>query len=307
MSITLDKYTQKFFGEFLKDDNINEICYNGDNKIWVQNSKGLWECIDTKLDFEQAGHFATASASFKKDKIDVSRPILSCILVGGERMQIVIPPATKSELFEDLNPDDKNKIKPSDEELIKLYEARDYQNFISKAVSYGKNIIIAGETGSGKTTFMKTLIDFISLDDRIITIEDVEEIKFYEHKNFVQLFYPSEAKSTDFLNSATLLKSCLRMKPDRILLAELRGAETYDFINVLASGHGGSITSCHAGSPEETFTRLALMTLQNPQGQCVPFEIIQKTLKDLIDIVVHIHAHHGKRRISGIYFKEMER
>ncbi|EOG5831117.1 P-type DNA transfer ATPase VirB11, partial [Campylobacter jejuni] len=247
-----------------------------------------------------------------------------------ERMQIVIPPATKSEhisitirkpsktrfkmedhiksgLFEDLNPDDKNKIKPSDEELIKLYEARDYQNFISKAVSYGKNIIIAGETGSGKTTFMKTLIDFISLDDRIITIEDVEEIKFYEHKNFVQLFYPSEAKSTDFLNSATLLKSCLRMKPDRILLAELRGAETYDFINVLASGHGGSITSCHAGSPEETFTRLALMTLQNPQGQCVPFEIIQKTLKDLIDIVVHIHAHHGKRRISGIYFKEMER
>lgn len=153
---------------------------------------------------------------------------------------------------------------------------------------------------------MKTLIDFISLDDRIITIEDVEEIKFYEHKNFVQLFYPSEAKSTDFLNSATLLKSCLRMKPDRILLAELRGAETYDFINVLASGHGGSITSCHAGSPEETFTRLALMTLQNPQGQCVPFEIIQKTLKDLIDIVVHIHAHHGKRRISGIYFKEIE-
>ncbi|EOJ7731932.1 ATPase, T2SS/T4P/T4SS family, partial [Campylobacter jejuni] len=200
MSITLDKYTQKYFGEFLKDDNINEICYNGDNKIWVQNSKGLWESVQTELDFESAGHFATASASFKKDKIDVSRPILSCILVGGERMQIVIPPATKSEhisitirkpsktrfkmedhvksgLFEDLSPDDKNIIKPSDEELIKLYKERDYQAFISKAVSYGKNIIIAGETGSGKTTFMKTLIDFISLDDRIITIEDVEEIK----------------------------------------------------------------------------------------------------------------------------------
>ncbi len=77
----------------------------------------------------------------------------------------------KRGFFEVLNPDDKNKINPSDEELIKLYEARDYQNFISKAVSYGKNIIIAGETGSGKTTFMKTLIDFISLDDRIITKE----------------------------------------------------------------------------------------------------------------------------------------
>lgn len=77
MSITLDKYTQKYFGEFLKDDSINEICYNGDDKIWIQNSKGLWESVKTELDFESAGHFATASASFKKDKIDVSRPILS--------------------------------------------------------------------------------------------------------------------------------------------------------------------------------------------------------------------------------------
>ncbi|PHY90145.1 hypothetical protein AA995_06815, partial [Campylobacter vulpis] len=131
MSITLDKYTNQYFGEFLKDDSINEICYNGDDKVWLQNSKGLWEAIPSKLDFEKAGHFATAAAAFKKDKIDVSRPILSCILVGGERMQIVIPPATKSEhisitirkpsktrfkmqnhiesgLFEDLNPNDTN-------------------------------------------------------------------------------------------------------------------------------------------------------------------------------------------------------
>lgn len=328
MSITLEKYTRQYFGEFLSDDSINEICYNGDNKIWAQNARGIWESYDTELDFEKAGFFSTAAAAYKTDQIDKSKPILSCILVGGERMQIVMPPATKnnhisitirkpsktrfrmedhikSGLFENLSPNQKEKIKPSDKELIDYYQAGDYQSFITKAVGYGKNIIIAGETGSGKTTFMKTLIDFISLEDRIITIEDVEEIVFYDHKNFVQLFYPSEAKSTDFLNSATLLKSCLRMKPDRILLAELRGAETYDFINVLASGHGGSITSCHAGSPEETFTRLALMTLQNPQGQCVPFEIIQKTLRDLIDIVVHIHAHHGKRRISGVYFKEV--
>ncbi len=207
-----------------------------------------------------------------------------------------------SGLFEKLTGNLK-EISSIDRELLDLYYSHRYEEFLAKSVESAKNIIIAGETGSGKTTFMKTLIDYIPKEQRIITIEDVEEIKFYEHENFVQLFYPSEAKSTDFLNSATLLKSCLRMKPDRILLAELRGAETYDFINVLSSGHSGSITSCHAGSPEETFTRLALMTLQNPQGQCVPFEIIQKTLKDLIDIVVHIHAHDGKRRISGIYFK----
>ena len=245
----------------------------------------------------------------------------------GERVQIVMPPATKKErisitirkpsnrrftiedheksgLFESVQIKDENIISPKDKELLELYNKQDYKNFIARAVSFGKNVIICGETGSGKTTFMKTLIDFIPVDERIITIEDVEEIKFYEHKNFVQLFYPSEAKSGDFLNSATLLKSCLRMKPDRILLAELRGAETYDFINVLSSGHGGSITSCHAGSSKDAFKRLAMMILQNPQGQCVPFEIINKMLVDLIDIIVHIHAHHGKRRISEIYFKE---
>ena len=174
---------------------------------------------------------------------------------------------------------------PRDKELLHHYHNNEWESFITKAVSYGKNVVISGGTGSGKTTFMKTLIDYISTDDRIITIEDVEEIVFYEHKNFVQLFYPSEAKEGDLVTSATLLKSCLRMKPDRILLAELRGAETYDFINVLSSGHGGSITSCHAGSTQETFKRLALMCLQNKQGQCVPFEILQNNLRDIINVV----------------------
>lgn len=327
MSISLQKYSDSFFGKYLKNDTINEICYNGEDKIWFENAKGEWESEDCKINFEGAEAFAQAAASYKEDQIDKARPILSCILVGGERVQIVIPPATKKErisitirkpskrrftiqdheqsgLFENVEIKDEKNINPKDKELLELYNKQDYKNFIAQAVNFGKNIIICGETGSGKTTFMKSLIDFIPFTERIITIEDVEEIKFYEHKNYVQLFYPSEAKSVDFLNSATLLKSCLRMKPDRILLAELRGAETYDFINVLSSGHGGSITSCHAGSSADCFKRLAMMILQNPQGQCVPFEIIQKMLMDLIDIIVHIHAHHGKRRISEIYFKE---
>ena len=120
----------------------------------------------------------------------------------------------------------------------------------AEAVKNGKNIVICGETGSGKTTFMKTLIDFIPFTDRVITIENAKEIKFYEHKNYVQLFYPSEAKLGDPVTSSTLLKSCLRMKPDRILLAEVRGGETYDFLNVISSGHNGSMTSCHAACAE---------------------------------------------------------
>lgn len=329
MSVSLQKYADNLFGKYLKEDSINEICYNGDDLIWFQNTSGEWQCESTHITYENAEAFAQAAASYKEDQIDKARPILSCVLVSGERVQIVLPPAGKKDhisitirkpshtrfvmndfskqgLFSEIKPSS-HTLSQKDSELLSLYEKGEYESFISSAVAYGKNVIICGETGSGKTTFMKSLIDFIPLDSRLITIEDVEEIVFFTHKNFVQLFYPSEAKSDDFLNSATLLKSCLRMKPDRILLAELRGAETYDFINVLSSGHGGSLTSCHAGNSADCFKRLAMMILQNPQGQKIPYEQIMAMLQDLIDVIVHIYAHNGKRRISEIYFKEAMR
>ncbi len=325
-SVSLDKHTEKLFGEFLRDDSINEICYNGDGNIFVQDYKGIWHKHERKIEYSTMLAFATTVASHKKDKIEAKKPILSATLNDGERVQIVIPFVTKKNMisvtirkpskvrytiedyskqgfFKEIIHEEDNQLSPVDEELRALYLKNDYESFITKAVEYGKNIVIAGGTGSGKTTFMKSLIDFIPENERIITIEDTEEIKFFKHENYVQLFYPSEAKEGDAVTSATLLKSCLRMKPDRILLAELRSGETYDFLNVLTSGHGGSMTSCHAGSTKETFIRLAYMILQNPQGQKLPFELIVESLRNVIDIVVHISAHNGKRFITDIYFK----
>lgn len=332
---SLEKYTKTHFGKYLEDDTINEIAYNGGNVIWYQTNSGEWHSeVSQSLDFEAAQSFGQTAAAFKKDTLDQKKPILSCTLLTGERVQIVIPPACKmgtmsitirkpsktnvsietfanDGFFTEIVSKKEDDLNPHDEHLRKLYANGNYQEFIAQAVTYGKNIVIAGETGSGKTTFMKSLIEYIPLEQRLITIEDVEEIKFFNHQNFVQLFYPSEAKSSDFISPATLLKSCLRMKPDRILLAELRDGATYDFINVVSSGHGGSLTSCHAGSVSETFTRLALMTLQNEQGRNIPFGVITNMLKDVIDVVVHMHKivkkvddeFISKRRISEIYFK----
>lgn len=325
-SISLSKYTSKYFERYLADDEITEICYNGEDKIFTQNYLGQWSEHDTEFNFDAAQAFA-AAAAFKGDQVGEARPILSCVLVTGERVQIVAPLATKKEhisitirkpskkrffmedyrksgLFDNAKSYSNEQIlSVADKELLELYTNSDFENLITKGVEYGKNIIICGETGSGKTTFMKSLLDFIPSDERLISIEDVEEIVFYKHKNFVQLFYPSEAKSDDFLSSQSLLKSCLRMKPDRILLAELRGGETYDFVNILTSGHKGSISSCHAGGCDDCFTRLALMILQNEEGRKVPFDIIKQTLKSVIDIIVHISAHGGKRRINEVYLK----
>ncbi len=304
-NISLTKYATEYFGKYLNDDNINEICYNGDNLMWVEDVKGVWHNEKTDFNLQKAVSFANASASFKKDKIDKTKPILSCILPTGERVQIVIPQATKDKIVSiTIRKPSKTKYDLYDDYVVKNNSLdRETADFIASSVKQGKNIVICGETGSGKTTFMKTLIDFIPLDERIITIEDVEEIKFYKHKNFVQLFYPSEAKAGDAVTSATLLKSCLRMKPDRILLAEVRGAETYDFLNVISSGHNGSMTSCHAGSVKSCKDRLAMMSMQNKDAQMLGREMIMDIIDNTIDLVVVFQRKDGKRQVSEYLYE----
>lgn len=310
-SIVLDNLTQKYFGEYLSDDNINEIAYNGGNVVWTEDISGNWHGHISNIDFSSALAFGNTAAAFKKDTLDKTKPILSCVLSTGERVQIVIPPASKDGLCSiTIRKPSKIRYKIADY-LANNSLDESLAQLLKVSIENGKNIIICGETGSGKTTFMKTLIDFIPLEERIITIEDVEEIKFYEHKNFVQLFYPSEAKSTDAVNSTTLLKSCLRMKPSRILLAEVRGAETYDFLNVISSGHNGSMTSCHAGSVKSAYDRLVMMSMQNPQAMALGKDMIMDIVKNVIDMIVVFKREHGKRGVTeyicnGEYYKRDE-
>lgn len=308
-SISLSKYSNEYFGKYLNNDTINEICYNGENQIFYEDIQGNWHKDEnTNIDFEKAMAFATSCASFKKDVIDKTRSMLSCVLPTGERVQIVIPPSVPDNIVSiTIRKPSKVHYKLKDyieNGSIDKYTADTFIN----AVENGKNIVICGETGSGKTTFMKTLIDFIPVEERIITIEDVPEIKFYKHKNVVPLFYPSEYKTTDFITPTSLLKSCLRMKPDRILLAEVRGAETYDFLNVISSGHNGSMTSCHAGSVAMCITRLVMMSMQNEVAKSVGKDIILDTIKNVIDLIVVFKKEHGKRQVTeflydGVFYK----
>lgn len=296
-NVVLNKYAKDFFGKYLDDDNINEICYQGGNLIWFEDVLGNWGSEESSMDEQKANSFAQAAASFKNDKIDKTKPIMSCILPTGERVQVVIQPATSRGVVSiTIRKPSKVRYKLDDYIRNGSLDGETAAAF-AEAVKNGKNIVICGETGSGKTTFMKTLIDFIPFTDRIITIEDVEEIKFYEHKNYIQLFYPSEAKLGDPVTSSTLLKSCLRMKPDRILLAEVRGGETYDFLNVISSGHNGSMTSCHAGSIESCYNRLVMMAMQNDMARTIGKDMILDIVKNVIDLIIVFKKHEGKRKV----------
>lgn len=321
------RYQLQIFDKYLKKDAaITEIAVNRPGEIWYERD-GEWKKDDVpELTYDKCKSLGVAVAAFAENDFNADKaPILSAVLPDHERSQFVMPPACEdgtisitirkpSQRVFSMNEYDESgffkrvlpvthDVSESDQELLKLLEQKDYRRFLTEAVKREKNIVVAGATGSGKTTFMKTLNEEIPASDRIITIEDVPELFLKHHPNHVHLFYPSTASEKSTVTPAALLKSCLRMKPDRILLAELRGAEAWDYIQICASGHGGSITSLHAGSVAEVFERLLGMYLSNPKGQGMASDVIMRTLYMTIDVIVHMDNHKGHGRgVTQIYF-----
>ena len=150
--------------------------------------------------------------------------------------------------------------------------------------------------------FMKGLVHEIPLEERLITIEDVREL-FVPHPNAVHLLYSKGGQSQANTTAKSLLEACLRMKPDRILLAELRGDECLYYVRNAASGHPGSITSCHAGSPAMAFEQMAIMIQDSPGGANLSFDVIKRLLVLTIDVVIQFQCSGGRRSISEIYFE----
>ncbi len=311
------------FKPFFDNKCVTEICVNRPGQVFTETA-GKWEAHSVpSLTYDHLRRLGTAVATFANTTFGDSTPIVSAVLPRGERSQFVMPPACKDGtisitirkpsfevrtledyvaggFFDHIKP--AQQLNDADHELLALQSemlaAQDQQSqvvlrarFLQRAVELGKNIIIAGETGSGKTTFMKALMQAIPTRERIITIEDVPELLWGlpNHPNQVNLLYPSEAAENSAITAASLMRSCLRMKPDRILLAELRGGETFDFLNVCLSGHGGTITSCHAGTCKGVFEYLALKVMQSPVGKSLPHHVIMHLLYLVLDIVICIH------------------
>lgn len=312
------------FAPFLGDKSLYEVIVNRPGQVLTEGSGG-WRTHDLpELSFEKLMRLARAVASFSHQSIDEMRPILSATLPGDERIQIVIPPATtrntvsitirkpssvtlsledlqKGGLFADVTPAS-DGIGAADCRLIDLHRKGAYADFLREAVLARKNIIISGATGSGKTTLSKALIRHIPDHERIISIEDTPELVIPQ-PNHVRLLYSKGGQGLAKVGAKELLESCLRMRPDRILLQELRDGTAFYYVRNVNSGHPGSITTVHADSAGLAFEQLTLLVKESEGGRDLERDDIRDLLKVAIDVVVQCRRIDGRFHVTEIYFE----
>ena len=318
------RLTLRALEPLLADPEVTEVCINRPQEAFVETGSGWRREPLPFASFDWCRRLAKLVANSTRQRIDEASPLLSASLPGGERIQIVLPPATTQGCVAI------TIRRPSDEswsicdlcrrgafrmirqatdsrdetqtQMLRLLAQKEYEAFMRLAVVSRKNILVSGATGSGKTTWTKALIREIPAEERLITIEDAQELVLDRHANHVRLFYSKDGQGLARVTPKQLLESCLRMKPDRILLAELRAEEAFDYLRNVNSGHPGSITSVHAASAELAFEQLVLLVKQSAGGRELARTDIKQLLYLLVDVVIQCGIERHERFIREIWY-----
>ncbi len=307
----------------LADASLTEVVVNRPGEAFTEGPWGWARHGCPALDEAHLAALSLAAAAHTRQDIGPDHPIVSTVLTGGERCQIVVPPAvpvgtvsltirkasvgaprlgdlSALDLFADVRAagDD---LTPEEVELERLRDAGSWADFLRLAVRARRNIVVSGATGSGKTTLAKSLVAEIPPTERLITIEDTLELSV-PHENHVRLLYAKDGGGPARIGSRELLESALRMRPDRILLQELRDGTAFHYLRNVNSGHPGSITTVHADSARLAFEQLTLLVKESPQGRELARDDVRRLLKLSVDVVVQMTKREGRYRISEIAY-----
>lgn len=279
--------------ELLDDKNINEIMINSYDEIFIDKNGKYQRWNKSFESKEQLENIIQQIVGKINRIVNVSNPIVDARLADGSRVHIVLPPiALKGATVTIRKFPEKITMKKLIEYGSINVEAAD---FLKKLVECGYNIFISGGTGSGKTTFLNALSEFIPKDDRVITIEDSAELNISHVNNLVSLeTRDKNVEGEGEINMQMLIRAALRMNPDRIVVGEVRGKEALDMLQAMNTGHDGSLSTGHANSCFDMLSRLETMVLM---AENLPLLAIRQQISSSIDILVHLAKLKDKRRV----------
>ena len=272
--------------ELLEDDDITEIMINGTSNIFLEKNGVVFESDKRFVSTSRLEDVIQQVVSKVNRYVNEASPIVDARLEDGSRVNVVLKPAALNGPIMTIRKFPKNKI--TMDKLIEIGSVNsDVANFLKKAVISKMNIFISGGTGSGKTTFLNALSDYIPSDERLITIEDNAELQITNIKNLVRL----EARNSNIEGEGAipireLIKTALRMRPERIVIGEVRGSEALDMLQAMNTGHDGSLSTGHANSTFDMFSRLETMVLQG--SAALPVDAIRQQIASALDIMVHL-------------------
>lgn len=284
--------------EYLESADVSEIMINGPNQIFIEQ-KGKLIKTDKKFNSEKALCAAVKNIgrALGKDLSEQS-PRLDARLDDGSRVAAVIPPCALSGTYVSIRKFSKKALQVQD--LINFGAiTQQAVDFLKVAVLMKKNVIVSGGTGSGKTTLLNVVSSLIPDGDRVIVIEDTAELQLQKEHVLRMEAKPADKKGRGEVTIRDLLHSTLRMRPDRIVVGEIRGGEAFDLLQAMNTGHGGSMSTIHSNSPSDTLSRLENTTLQS--GINLPLKAIREQISSAINIIVHIKRFEdGSRKLTHI-------
>jgi pilus assembly protein CpaF len=278
------------------DDSISEVMVNGPDRVFIERNGYIEQVRGLSIGGKSLMVAVKNIARRLGDDISESKPILDSRLPDGSRVAAVIPPCSLNGITLTIRKFNSRQF--DIEELVRAGSlGRSVANQLEDSILARKNILIAGGTASGKTTLLQVLARFIPPEERILLIEDTSEIHL-EHANLVRFEARQAQNGLPAVTIRELLKAALRHRPDRIILGEIRGGEAFDLLQLLNTGHSGSLSTLHATSAKQALARFTSCVLQS--GVDLPYRAVKTNIGDSVNVAVQLERRPGKRFVSEV-------
>jgi pilus assembly protein CpaF len=297
-SVTDDVLGYGPIDQLLRDETITEVMVNGPDHVYVERSGKL---VLTEVKFADETHLRRIIDKIVSQvgrRVDEANPMVDARLPDGSRVNVVVHPLSIGGPFMTIRKFSKDPY--TVEDLINFGSfTPQVAHFINQCVKGRLNIVVSGGTGTGKTTLLNVLSSFIPTDERIVTVEDAKELQLHQTHVLPMEARPPNIEGKGEVKIRDLVRNSLRMRPDRIVVGEVRGGEALDMLQAMNTGHDGSITTVHSNSPRDTLSRIETMTLM--AGMDLPVRVIREQMASALDMIVHLtRLRDGTRRVTHV-------